>query len=156
MMGGEDLETPTRHIGEDVSDLRHLLPRHAAVLARQPPRRVQHKGGHLVIREESRDRPDRSDMIFVMFEGGEHSLQKIEEGNVVIARDDELHAGDAVEEFASLREFGSPGALREVAADDHEVRPLLFQALEQRFRGRDIVPSEMKVREMSDGSHRAT
>jgi len=90
-----------------------------------------------------------------MFEGGEHSLQKIEEGDVVIARHDELNSGNSVKEFASLREFRTSGALREVAADDHKVGLLFLQACEQRFRGLDIVSSEMKVGEMGDGSHRA-
>ena len=67
----------------------------------------------------------------------------------MIARHDDLRLGQRIEESACLLEFAGVRALRQVAADDHDIWLGSGNRVRQRGQSCRVGASEMQVREMS-------
>ena len=60
-----------------------------------------------------------------------------------------------VQEGPRRAEFGVPRALRQVAADRHQIGPIGVQIIDQRRHDRRILGAEMQVGEVGDPGHGA-
>src|SRR5260370_5189335 len=98
----------------------------------------------------------RADVTAIAGEPSDKALDDIVERNIVVAGDDDDGPGQSLEKGAGGGALPTPGALRQVAGDDNDVR-LRLRYVGQQALGRGlVVPPEMQIRQMSDRSHGGT
>jgi hypothetical protein len=153
VVGDDRFERILGHLAEHPPDLRHLLDRDPAVLAREAPCRVETEHRQLIVAKEAGRVSGRLNVLLVFGERREKAGEHIVKRHVVVARDDQLRLGDAVEKAPRFGEFGLPRALREVAAQRHHVRFVLAQAGQEALDDRALMTAEMEVRYVRDRPH---
>ena len=74
--------------------------------------------------------------------------------HIMVSRDEDLRNGQSVDEISGGSVLLRPGALGDVAADDHEIGPKLVQVVDQCLGDRHIDSSEVQIGNVRDGGHR--
>ncbi len=151
MVGDDDARVLLAHVGKARADLRHLLLVDAAILERQRARRVHAQHGDLVVGIERRQVV--GDIAPVARERLREAAEYIVERDVVVARHDDLGAGQGVEPGARGDELGALGALAQVARNDDEVGAERLHLRAQGRKQRRVDAAEMQVGQMNYGAH---
>src|SRR5436190_17206837 len=150
-MGNDDLQHRLGERLEAALDRRHLLLVDAPVLERERARGVDADDRDLVV-DERRLEVGLDDAT-VLAERAEKALPDAVQRHVVIARNDDLRARQAIEKGACVLELALAGALREVARDDDDIGLRVAHGREQRLDQLGVDAAEVKVGEVNEGSH---
>jgi hypothetical protein len=149
----DDLEEVIGDAAEPIAQQRDLLVRDATVDKSQRARRVDTQHGHLGI--DVQGVHVSGNVAAPSVQGQEEPAHGIVQGDVVVARHDDLGAGDSLEEAPGSQELPAPGPLGEIAAHGDQCRLEPAQIGEQLPDEERVLAAEVQIRYVGKPPHDA-
>jgi hypothetical protein len=153
MVRHEGLECLLGYVTEHAFDLRDLPDRNTAILAGEAASGIEAKNGKLVVLEETGGVAYRQDIMIVFGEWSQKPGEHVVKRHVVIAWNYQFRLRNAIKKSSCFGELGMASALCEITAKGDQIETVLIHAGEEILHNNEIMPPEMKVRDVSDRTH---